>query len=238
MRTLSLLLFLSLTSALQGQSEAPSLQEELDQKKEANRARATPGKLAAYDDGIQAIVSAKVVETARKVGDVAPDFTLNDSKGNPVTLSGELEKGPVVLTWYRGGWCPYCNVQLAAYQQILPQIEERGAQLIAVSPELPEKAQVTAEMGHLTFTVVSDLLLKVAAEYGLVFELTPEVEKLYASFFSMKEFNGEAASPRELPLAATYVIAPDGKIVYAFLHADYTKRAEPREILTALDGME
>ena len=238
MRMLLFLASLALVSALQAQSEPPSLQEKIDELKSANRSKATPEKLAAYDEGIKAVVTAKVVESAKKVGDVAPDFTLQDAKGSPVTLSEELEKGPVVLTWYRGGWCPYCNVQLAAYQQILPQIEELGARLIAVSPELPDKALATAEKGQLKFTVVSDLNLKVAAEYGLVFELTPEVAELYAAFFSMKEYNGAEASTNELPLAATYVIAPDGKIVYAFLKADYTKRAEPREILAALDAIE
>lgn len=238
MRMLPFFAFLAFATALHAQSDPPSLQGEIDALKSANQSKATPEKLSAYGDGIKAVVTAKVVESAKKVGDVAPDFTLQDAKGNEVTLSEELKKGPVVLTWYRGGWCPYCNVQLAAYQQILPQIEELGARLIAVSPELPDKAQATTEKGQLKFTVVSDLNLKVAAAYGLVFELTPEVTELYAAFFSMKEFNGAEASSNELPLAATYVIAPDGKIVYSFLHADYTKRAEPREILAALDGIE
>ena len=237
MRMLASLASVAFATALHAQSEPPSLREKIEGLKSVNRSKATPEKLAAYDAGIKAIVTAKVVESAKKVGDVAPDFTLQDAKGSPVTLSEELKKGPVVLTWYRGGWCPYCNVQLAAYQQILPQIEELGARLIAVSPELPDKALATAEKGQLKFTVISDLNLKVATEYGLVFELTPEVTELYAAFFSMKEYNGAEASTNELPLAATYVIAPDGKIVYAFLHADYTKRAEPREILAALDGI-
>jgi peroxiredoxin len=238
MRTLPFFACLAFATALHAQSEPPSLREKIEELKSVNRSRATPEKLAAYDEGIKAVVTAKVVESAKKVGDVAPDFTLRDAKGNEVTLSDELKKGPVVLTWYRGGWCPYCNVQLAAYQQILPQIEELGARLIAVSPELPDKALATAQKGQLKFTVISDLNLKVAAEYGLVFELTPEVTELYAAFFSMKDYNGAEASTNELPLAATYVIAPDGKIVYSFLHADYTKRAEPREILAALDAIE
>lgn len=238
MRTLAFLLLFSLSFLLNAQADPPSLQETIDQMKAANRAKASPEKLAAYADGIEAVVTAKVVESAKKIGDAAPDFTLKDAKGAEITLSQELKKGPVVLTWYRGGWCPYCNVQLAAYQQILPQIKELGAQLIAVSPELPEKAQTTVEKSQLEFTVLSDLNLKVAAEYGLVFELTPEVEKLYAEFFDIEEYNGEEASKNELPLAATYVIAADGKIVYAFLDADYTKRAEPREIVAALESIE
>ncbi len=94
------------------------------------------------------------------------------------------------------------------------------------------------EKNQLKFTVLSDINLKVAEEYGLVFELTPEVENHYANSFSMKEYNGEEASTRELPLAATYVIDPTGRIVWSFLDADYTKRAEPRDIISALDAIE
>ncbi len=115
-------------------AEPASLQETIDARKVENRAKAPPEKLADYAAGIEAVAKSRIVETAATVGDVAPDFTLTDSNGTAVTLSDELKKGPVVLTWYRGGWCPYCNIQLAAYQQILPQIEELGARLIAVSP--------------------------------------------------------------------------------------------------------
>ena len=227
-----------LVLALHVAAEPDSLQETIDARKAENRAKAPTEKLADYAAGIEAVAKSGIVETAATVGDVAPDFTLTDSNGTAVTLSDELEKGPVVLTWYRGGWCPYCNIQLAAYQQILPQIEELGAQLIAVSPELPDKSHSTVEKNQLKFTVLSDINLKVAEEYGLVFELTPEVEKHYANSFSIKEYYGEEASTRELPLAATYVINPTGKIVWSFLDADYTKRAEPRDIISALDAIE
>ncbi len=226
-----------LFSAFQVAAEPASLQETIDAKKAENSAGSSPEKRADYAAGIEAVAKSKIVETAATVGDVAPDFTLTDSKGSAVTLSDELKKGPVVLTWYRGGWCPYCNLQLAAYQQILPRIEELGARLIAISPELPDKSLTTVEKNQLRFSVLSDLNLEVAEAYGLVFELTPEVEKHYAGFFSMKEYNGEKASTRELPLAATYVIDPNGKIVWSFLDADYTKRAEPRDIINALDGI-
>jgi peroxiredoxin len=127
---------------------------------------------------------------------------------------------------------------LAAYQKILPQIEELGAQLIAVSPELPDKSLSTTEKNSLRFTVLSDVNLKVADEYGLIFKLTPEVEKLYGQFFDIREFNGNEAVANELPLAATYVIGQNGVIRWAFLEADYTLRAEPRDILKALDSLD
>lgn len=220
-----------------GAGEIPSLQEQIDELAAKNGAKASPERRAAFAEGIEAVKRADIVGKALKVGAKAPDFTLNDSRGIPLTLSEALKSGPVVLTWYRGGWCPYCNVQLAAYQGILPQIEELGARLIAVSPELPDKSLTTAEKNGLKFTVLSDPGLKVADAYGLVFKLTPEVERLYAGFFDMKEYNGPDAKTDELPLAATYVIAGDGTIVYAFLDADYKNRAEPREIIDALDAL-
>lgn len=217
--------------------EPPSLQAEIEATKAKNRTKASPEKLKAYAEGIDAVAEAGIVGKALTEEGKAPDFTLVSSSGEKITLSEELEKGPVVLTWYRGGWCPYCNIQLAAYQRILPQIGELGAQLIAVSPELPDKSLSTTEKNGLRFEVLSDVNLDVAREYGLVFELTPEVAELYSGFFSMEEYNGKEANARELPLAATYVIGQDGTVAYAFAKADYTKRAEPSEILAALDGL-
>lgn len=219
-------------------AEEKSLQSVIDAAKAKNRAKADPEKLAAYAAGIEAVRKAEITKSAKQEGEKAPEFTLPDAKGGTVNLSSELKKGPVVLAWYRGGWCPYCNIQLAAYQQILPQIEELGAQLIAVSPELPDNALSTAEKNDLKFPVLSDQNLKVAAEYGLVFKLTPDVEKYYAEFFDMAEYNGDDAAKNELPLAATYVIGQNGKIAWAFLESDYTKRAEPGDILRVLNELQ
>lgn len=232
------LLVASLALTTITQAEEPTLQSTIEAKKAANRANADPEKLKAYADGIQSVADSGIVEKAKNIGDTAPDFTLTNATGQSVTLSEELKKGPVVLTWYRGGWCPYCNLQLAAYQKILPQIEELGGQLIALTPEIPDKSLNTSEKLHLKFQVLTDLNLQVARDYGLVFELTDEVAGYYSQFFSMKEYNGETASAKELPLAATYVIGKDGKIAWAFLDADYTKRAEPKDIVDALDGLE
>ncbi|MEM6915745.1 MAG: peroxiredoxin-like family protein [Verrucomicrobiota bacterium] len=234
----SFLCALVLVTAVSLNGEEPDLQATIEARKAEFRSEAPPEKIAAYAEGIEAVVRAKTVEGALQVGDDAPDFVLPNVRGEDTRLSDQLAKGPVVLTWYRGGWCPYCNIQLAAYQKILPQIEELGGQLIAVSPELPDKSLSTSEKGNLRFTVLSDVNLLVAKEYGLVFELTPEVEKLYGEFFDMKEYNGDEAATNKLPLAATYVIAEDGRVAWAFLDADYTKRAEPRDIIAALDGLE
>ena len=235
-RFISFLIILAFSTSLQ--AEESSLQETIDARKAENRANADPEKLQAYVEGIRSVAESGIVEQAKSVGDTAPDFALNNATGQTVILSEELKKGPVVLTWYRGGWCPYCNIQLAAYQQILPQIEELGAQLIALSPELPDKSLSTSEKNGLRFQVLTDLNHEIARDYGLVFELTDEVATYYSDFFSMRDFNGEDANAKELPLAATYVIDQNGTIQWSFLDADYTKRAEPRDIIDALDGLE
>ncbi len=215
-----------------------SLQSEIEALKFKNRAKAPPEKLATYADGIEAVKKAEVTRTAKQVGDNAPDFLLPDAKGGDFVLSQALAKGPVVLTWYRGGWCPYCNLQLAAYQRILPKIEKLGATLVAISPELPDKSLTTVEKNGLKFQVVSDRNLVVAGRYGLVFKLTPAVVELYGEFFDIAEYNGEDAAKNQLPLAATYVIGGDGKIAWSFLESDYTLRAEPADILKALEGLD
>ncbi|MDF1658211.1 MAG: peroxiredoxin-like family protein [Verrucomicrobiales bacterium] len=238
MKLTPLLLSACFLSILPSNAEEELLTATIEARKTEFRAKAAPEKLAAYAAGIEAVVKAQTVEKAVQQGAKAPDFTLPNAKGSEVTLSEKLAEGPVVLTWYRGGWCPYCNIQLAAYQKVLPQIEELGAQLIAISPEVPDKSLSTTEKNSLRFEVLSDVNSKVAKDYGLVFELTPEVEKLYADFFDIVEYNGEEAARNELPLAATYVIAEDGTVAWAFLDADYTKRAEPRDIIDALDRLE
>ena len=122
-------------------------------------------------------------------------------------------------------------------QEKLPEIKAAGASLIALTPELPDKALTTTEKNKLEFQVLTDLNHKVADQYGLLFKLTPEVEKLYGNFFDLSEFNGADATTNTLPLAATYIIAQDGTIKWAYLDADYRSRAEPADIVAFLKKM-
>ncbi len=214
-------------------SHADTLEERLTAR-EKNSSRSSPEVKAAYKKGIEAVDEANVVEKAKQVGDAAPDFTLKNATGKAVTLSEELAKGPVVITWYRGGWCPYCNIALVALQEELPAIKAAGATLLALTPELPDKALSTTEKNHLEFEVLTDLNHKVAIDYDLIFKLTPEVEKLYGEKFDLEDFNGADAGTDTLPLAATYIIGEDGTILWAFLHHDYHNRAEPKDIVDFL----
>ena len=204
---------------------ATSLKSKLDEKKASFELKADDNKKRAYKQGLEAVENSGITSKAMQVGDKAPNFTLNNALGKPVSLYDYLKKGKVVLTWYRGGWCPYCNLTLDQLQQELPNFKSNGATLIALSPELPDKSISTAEKHKLEFEVLSDIGNKIAFEYGIVFKLTDEVAEMYNKSFDMNSYNGDKSN--ELPLAATYIINKNGKIIYAFLDADYRNRAEP-----------
>lgn len=211
------------------------LQKALDKKKSNFELNADEDKKKDYAAGIQAIVDAGVLEKAMNEGDKAPNFTLKNAKGESVALYDELKNGPVVLIWYRGGWCPYCNLTLKRLQDELPNFKKYDASLLALTPELPDSSLSTVEKNALSFQVLSDIGNEVAKEYGVVFELTDAVAKRYQEGFNLYGYNGDKSNT--LPLAATYVINKDGKIVYAFLDADYRNRAEPKDILNALKSL-
>jgi peroxiredoxin len=208
---------------------------ELEAKKAGFAERAPDDLKTLYDEGLQAVIDAGVVENAKSMGDQAPNFTLTNQTGEEVSLEALLEQGPVVLLWYRGGWCPYCNLTLAAYQGRLDDIRAAGATLVALTPELPDRSIGTAEKEGLDFQVLSDVGNEVAREYGVVFELTEGVQASYEKAFGLSEVNGDDSG--ELPLAATYVIDQSGTIRWAFLDADYRNRAEPGDVVAVLEGL-
>lgn len=214
------------------EKQAVTLQAILDERKADWAQKASDEIKRIYGEGIDSVENSGIVTTAKQVGDQAPNFSLKNAKGEAVQLSDYLAKGPVVLTWYRGGWCPYCNLTLRHLQAALPDFQAAGAQLLALTPELPDKSLSTQEKNELVFEVLTDKNLEVARQYGIVFKLTDEVATVYNKNFSLEDYNGNDSD--ELPLAATYVIAADGTITYAFLDAEYRRRAEPADILAAL----
>ena len=207
----------------------------LSEKANASAAKSTEEKKKAYAKGIADVKSFGVLESALKVGSKAPNFTLNNASNQPISLYDELKNGPVILTWYRGGWCPYCNITLHALQNKLPEFIKAGATLMALTPELPDKSLSTSEKNELEFTVLSDIDNKVGKEFGVVYQLNSEIASMYENGFGLSKYNGNDNS--ELPLAATYVIDKNGIIQYAFLDEDYKKRAEPSEIINALQKL-
>ena len=212
------------------------LQEQLDTFR-AEFARTAPsGRVALYEARIEELRASFALEKAVGTGDEAPDFSLPDVRGNPVSLPDLLQCGPVVVTFYRGGWCPYCNIQLRAYQAILPQMAALGARLVAISPQLPDGSLTTAETNALTFDVLSDAGNSVARRFGLVYALPEDLrDALRSNSKALPAINGDGSW--ELPVPATYVIASDGHIALASNEVDYRKRLEPDAILAALTSL-
>lgn len=172
-----------------------------------------------------------------RVGEKAPDFSLPNAFGSQVRLTDLLSKGPVVLTFYRGAWCPYCNLQLRGLQQTLPFIEREGARLVAVTPQRPDKSREQVEKDGYPFEILSDLDDGVMKAYRLYFEVPSELSEVYKERLTLDlaEFNGEGRYV--LPVPATFIIGPDGMVEAVFADVDYRKRVEPARILVALQAL-
>jgi peroxiredoxin len=210
-----------------------SLQTELDALRAEFIRAAPPGRAELYDAKVEELQRIFPIEKALKTGNHAPDFSLPNPSGRPVSLAGLLRGGPAVVTFYRGGWCPYCNLQLRAYQQVLGEITALGAKLVAISPQLPDGSLSTAEMNKLSFDVLSDVGNHVARSFGLVYSLPDELRAaLTSNNKALPGINGDDSW--ELPLPATYVIAPDRKIALAEIELDYRTRLEPDSIVAAI----
>jgi peroxiredoxin len=174
-----------------------------------------------------------ITERVLKTGDLAPDFMLPNAVGVPVSLSRALIGGPVVVTFYRGIWCPYCSLQLRAYQKVLPEILRLGGSLVAVSPQSPDKSQATLLKNFLQYEVLSDLGNLVARQFGLVYQVPEWVRSFYLSFgTNLPAFNGDESW--ELPIPGTFVIGSERRIILAYADSDAKNRLEPQAILEAL----
>ncbi|MDT8398069.1 MAG: peroxiredoxin-like family protein [Pseudomonadales bacterium] len=179
------------------------------------------------------LVRTGIAEKSLKEGDKLPAFSLPDATGTPLSSSALLQAGPLVINFYRGGWCPYCNLELRAFQQALPEINALGAQLVAISPNLPDQSLSSIEKHALSFPVLSDVGNELARQCGLVFALDAALRPLYQQFnIDIAAFNGDDSY--ELPIPATYVVASDGTIKLAFVDADYSKRLDPLDVIEAL----
>ncbi len=173
---------------------------------------------------------------ARKAGDKAPEFTLKDPDGHLVSSSDLLAKGPLVVSFYRGVWCPYCNLELQALQAALPQIEARGAQVVALSPQTAPNSRKSQRENGLGFPILIDEKSRVAAAFGLRFSLPDYLVVLYKGFKNdLPTFNDDPAWV--LPMPARYVIGSDGVIAYAEVNPDYTQRPDPVELFPVLDKL-
>jgi len=180
------------------------------------------------------IVSADdAAKNALNVGAKMPSFSLKDSNGKTVNSDDLLKQGNLVVVFYRGSWCPFCNLYLRNLQKNLARIKAAGGNLVAVSVENPDNSLSVAKKNELGFTVLSDPNLTLARKFGIVYQMPKETAELYKSRgLNVAEHN--QMEKAELPLSATYVVNQKGEIVYAFLESDYKKRADPQVIIETL----
>jgi peroxiredoxin len=212
-----------------------TLSEQLAAFRAGWQARVPADRQALMDQHVAHLAKTGIERSAKQVGDRAPAIRLRNQHGEDFDVAALLAKGPVVVTFYRGGWCPFCNLELKAYQSVLPRIAASGASMVAISPEKPDDTVSTAEKNALTFPVLSDVGQAVGKAFGVVYAFTDDVRKVYDGFgLDIPAKNG-APDDWSLPLSATYVIGSDGVITFADTRVDYRERTDPLDVLRVLE---
>jgi len=179
------------------------------------------------------LVATGIASQSKKVGDIAPNFSLENSRGEQVAMQDLLQQGVLVVNFYRGAWCPYCNLELKAWDKALPALSALGANLVSITPNTKEKSVELLQENPFGFDILWDCDNQVAQTYGLVFTLAENLRSIYQDFgIDLPVFDGN--NRYELPMPATYVIDSNGVILHAFVDADYTKRLDPQDIITFL----
>jgi peroxiredoxin len=196
----------------------------------------TQERLDAMQRATAELIRSGQAQRAKKAGDLAPQFTLLDPEGKPVSSRELLARGPLVISFYRGVWCPYCNVELQALQEALPEIAGRGASLVAISPQTAANSRKSQRDNKLGFPILSDVRSEVANAFGIRFALPDYLVETYKTFKNdLPAFNNDPSWV--LPMPARYVIGTDGIIAYSEVNPDYTQRPDPSELLPVLDRL-
>jgi peroxiredoxin len=215
-----------------------SLQARLDAFKADFRAGKPPYNvpktvIETMDRATAELIASGAAQRALKAGNVAPDFELEAQDGTPVASRDLLAKGPLVISFYRGVWCPYCNMELQALQVALPAYREAGANLVAISPQMPVNSRKSVRDNGLDFPILSDVHGTVAEAFGIRFALPDYLVELYKALKNdLPNFNGDPSWT--LPMPARFLISPAGEIRYAEVNPDYTRRPEPEDLLPAI----
>jgi len=179
------------------------------------------------------LIASGAASRAKKAGDIAPSFSLKDPEGNVVSSNELLKKGPLVVSFYRGVWCPYCNMELQALEAVKSQFDKYGASLVAISPQTAPNSRKSVRQNKLSFPILSDVRGKVGAAFGLRFELPDYLVELYKGLKNdLPAFNDDPNWT--LPIPARYVIGQDGTILYSEVNPDYTHRPEPEDMIPVL----
>lgn len=209
-----------------------SLADETQALVEKGKANADPERAAIYAKAQAHIEASGILESALKEGDTVPMFELPDASGNTVRLAEILAKGPAIISFYRGAWCPFCNLELRALQREIEAVAHAGATLVAISPNTPDESLSLMDENELTFPVLSDADNAVAKHFNLVYEMEEGLVEFYRDIGrDIDKMNG--SDKWELPVPATYVVDQQGVIRYAFVDLNHRVRAEPADVVAA-----
>lgn len=224
-------------AATHATDDVPSYQQALDQFSEQSKNAKAGSGYSAHDkavmDRAEQNLRKKMPNPGLKVNQVAPDFKLKNAFGKDVRLSELLKKGPVILSFYRGAWCPFCNLQLHTLHKSLSVFKQYGAQLVLVTPQKPDKSREQLKKDNFEFEVLSDLDSRVMKQYKLYYELSPDLVRVYKKLgLNIEDFNGQGRNV--LPVPGTYIIDKKGKIKAVHADVDYKKRMEPKDIVRVL----
>jgi peroxiredoxin len=212
------------------------LQQTIAEWEAENADRIPPNIRELTDRTVQDLISSGIAERVLGPGELARDFRLANAHGEDIPLAGMLVHGPAVLSFQRGTWCPYARLEFEALNAIVPELAQRGATLVGITPDQPEMTAKFVARHPLDFEILCDVYSRVARRYRLLFELPEALIATYREY-GADIFACEAKEHCELPMPATYIITPAGRIHTAFVHADHRRRTEPGEILSALDAL-
>ena len=219
-----------------------SLQDHLDRITQNTRALVQPERLAISEKMVSNLFNTGIEDRILPVGAQAPSFSLEDARtGKPVNSADLLALGPLVVNFFRGRWCPYCVTELETWRELIPQLRERGALFVAISPQTTRQNNFALQQHALTFPLLADPGAVVAEQFGLAYTVPPEYRRYYQSILINIPFNNAGLNYQtateaswRLPLPGVFVIAQDGTILFSEAHADFRVRPEPAEILAVL----
>jgi len=209
-----------------------TLQDQLDEITARTRELVQAERLAVGERAIAELFASGIEGRILPVGALAPEFALNDSRGRLVRSADMLALGPLVVKFFRGRWCPYCVTELETWRELYGQLRERGALMVAIGPQTERQNDFMVSQHGLPFAVLSDPGCALEEKFGVAYTVPESMREYYQSILINIPFvNGDESW--RMPLPATYVISPDGRVVFAEAHADFRVRAEPEEVLAA-----
>jgi peroxiredoxin len=207
-----------------------TLKAALDERRELMRKYVPPDIQAQNRHAVEELRASGLADKILPIGAIAPIFALPDSQGQTVNSAEMLARGPLIVVFFRGRWCPFCVAQLEAWNQLPPQLHAARAEVVAISPQTVHQCDLMRDQHKLRLALLSDPGNRVARQFGLVYRVSDEQQKLFRrTFVNLPFINGDESW--ELPLPATYLLNRDGRILFAAADPDYTIRPEPEEVL-------